>query len=250
VANLQNAPRRIIGVRTSPAGPLLFCEAGKLSPATGEWVMVEINGEVFPAQVALPDHLVETMELEGALPVVSRAANETELAATGIRQAVEAEIVRKFEELSAAHRLPYLLKEVEARSDRLIVRFSAMREPDSPQYVSLLEALAGISKTRIELFLVSEDFSPARPPSGEKFAGWVNGLLKEPDPAVMAKAIVGEPLLDESEVYRPGQRPAERPAQQVPPSEAEEAPAAVYDPATGKTRLGGVDLEPFDRGDH
>ncbi len=248
MANLQKAARRIIGVRTFPAGPLLFCEAGELSPAAGAWVMIARDGESFPAQVTLPGNLLETYELETALPVVLRAASEAELAAAGIRRAVEAEIARKFEELSAAHRLPYLLKEVEARPDRLIVRFSAAQEPGSPGYVSLLEGLAGISKTRVELFLVSENFLPSRPPGGGELAGWVNGLLKEPDPAVMAKATAGEPLLDESEVYRPGQRPVEQP---VPPSEAEK-PVAFYNPATGKSwpDMVEVELEPFDRGDH
>lgn len=246
MANLEKAARRIIGVRISPAGPILFCEAAELSPAAGEWVLVEQEGKVFPAEVVLPDRLVETHSLEGALPVVLGAANEADLVAAGIRRAVEAAVARRFEEFSAAHRLPYLLKEVEARPDRLIVRFSAAPEPGGPEYVSLLKGLAGVSKTRLELFLVSEDIFPTRPPEGEKFAGWVNNMLKSPDPAVMAKATVGEPLLDESEVYRPGVRPA----QKVPQLEAEEKPMAVYDPATTTFRVNGVELEPLDRGDN
>jgi hypothetical protein len=206
-------------------------------------VLVEQIGKIFPAQVALPAALVEWSQLDGPLPEALRQAGEAELVAAGIPWAVEAAANQQFAELSAANAWSYHLKEVAARPDRLIVKFSAALEPGAADYVTILKTLAVIATTRIELFLVSENALPARPPAGAKIAGWVNGLLKPPDPAVMAGATVGEPLLAESEIYRPGQRLNARAGQQVPQSEAEK-PAAVYDPALGKTWLNGVELAP------
>ena len=227
MTNLENLSRRIIGVRAVSAGPLLFCEAGNFSPAVGEWVTVEAESGKVPAQVVLPDSLVETSQLESNLPNIVGMAAETGLVESKIPSAVEAAASRKFRELSVAHNWPYTLKEVDARPDRLIVRFTATPEPEAPDYVPLLEGLAEISKTRVELFLVSEDATPYRPPADESFAGWVNGLLKELAPVVLENAAVGAPLLDESEVYRPGQRSKERRG-----DEKVEAvkPVASYDP--------------------
>lgn len=230
MTNLENSSRRIIGVRVVSAGPLLFCETGNLSPTVGEWVLVEAESGKFPAQVVLPHHLIETHLLAGDLPVVVGMAGTIGFAEMS-PWAVETEVARRFAELSVAHNWPYTLKEVEARPDRLIVRFAATPEPQAPDYVPLLEGLAEISKTRVELFLVSEETPPYRPPADESFTGWVNGRLKELDPAVLAKAAIGEPLLDESEVYRPGGATAGR--TQRPAGEKVEAvkPVASYNPA-------------------
>jgi hypothetical protein len=239
MANLENSSRRIIGVRAVSAGPLRFCEARNFSPAVGEWVLVEGESGKFPAQVVLPNNLIEAHRLPDGLPEVVGLAGQAELVAAGVSWAVEAEVVRRFVELSAAPQWPYLLKEVEARPDRLIVRLVAALELKAPDYVPLLEELAKISKTRVELFLVNKDAVPLKPPQAqdEKFAGWVNGLLKALDPVALAKATVGEPLLDESEVYRPSGatvgRAAGRTGGQRPGSEKVEAenPVASYDPA-------------------
>lgn len=232
MAHLEKAARRIIGVRISPATPLLFCEAPTLSPGPGAWVLVESAGKVFPAEVALPARLIETHRLEGDLPQVLRAATGAELVEARVGWAVEAAARQRFEGLSAAQGWAYSLKEVEANRDRLTLKFSAAQEPDGPALVSLLKGLAGVSHTRVELFWVSEAVSPV----GPNLAEWVNSLLKPPDLAVIAGAKVGEPLLDESKVYRPGQRVAPGPL-----SEAEQ-PVAVYDPATGRFWLNGVEL--------
>lgn len=227
MTNLENSSRRIVGVRIFPSGSLLFCAAGVFSQVVGEWVLVEQDSEVFPAQVVLLESLVETAGIAGRLPELVGLAGQNELAVAGVPWAVEAEVTRRFTELSAAHKWQYLLKEVEARPDRLIVRFAATPEPEAPDYVPLLKELAKIAKTRIELYLVSEDTVLLRPPVGTEFAGWVNGHLKELDPAVLAEATVGEPLLDESEVYRPGQRSKEQPGTEKPVAEK---PVASYDP--------------------
>ena len=232
MANPENSSRRIVGVRTVSAGPVLFCEAGDLTLAAGDWVLVESESGTFPARVVLPDSLIEAVQLPDNLAKVVGMAGATHLVEGGISWAVEAEVSRKFAELSAAQGWPYLLKEVEARAGRLIVRIAADPEPDEQNFVPLLKELAGIAKTRVELFLVSEATAPARPSTDAEFGGWVNGLLKELDPAVLAKAAVGEPLLDESEIYRPGQRlkTNEKPAQQDLYSETGR-PVATYDPA-------------------
>lgn len=225
MANLENAPGRIVGVRTASAGPLLFCEAGDLSPVVGDWLLIEKNGAVFPARVVLPDSLIETHLLADGLPKVLGLAGQAELVSAGVPWAVETEVARRFARLSAMQGWPYLLKEVEARADRLIVRFAATAELNEPDFVPLLKELAEIYPGRVELFRLSETAPPFRPLQDDEFAGWVNGLLRELDPARLENALVGETLLDESEIYRPGARPA----QQNLSSQAA-YPVASYDP--------------------
>ncbi len=242
MSNLETTGKRIIGVRTRPAGVILFCEAGALSPDLGDWVMVECEALTFPAQVVLPGSLVESTQLSESLPVLLRMAGKADLAAAGYAFALEAQAARRFKDLAAAHNLPFLLKEVGFNPDRLLIRFSAGQEPTAPDYVLLLEGLAETFQARVELFLVSEDAATLKPPVGENFGGWVNGLLVELDPAIMSGATVGAPLLDRAAVYRPGQR--------LISSSAPALPSAAYDPATATFSVGGTTLDLPNRGDN
>jgi hypothetical protein len=235
--NLDQA-RRIIGVRVQTAGEILFCEAGLLSPLVGDWVMVGRDSAVFPAQVALPGSLLEAHQLNEPLPALLRMAGEGDLAAAGNPPVLQAQAAARFIHLVAVHNLPYRLKEVKYGHDAgpglLAIRFSASQEPTRPDYVLLLRGLAETFAARLELFLVAEDAAVLNPPAGEDYAGWVNRLSPPLAPAVMARAQVGQPLLDETAIYRPGQRSTPAP----PPPE----PAAVYDPATATFSVGGTAL--------
>ncbi len=242
MSNLEKTGKRIIGVRTRTAGEILFCEARALSPDLGDWVMVERDSVTFPAKVVLPDSLVESTQLSGPLPVLLGMAGEADLAEAGFAFALEAQAGRRFNELAAAHNLPLQLKEAGFNPDRLLIRFSAGQEPTAPDYVLLLEGLSKTFQTRIELFLVSEAAAALKPPAGENFGGWVNGLLVELDPAIMAGATVGAPLLDRAAVYRPGQR--------LISSAAPALPSATYDPATATFSVGGTTLDLPIRGDN
>jgi hypothetical protein len=227
--------RRIIGVRVQAAGEILFCEAGTLSPQMGDWVIVARGSAVFPAQVALPGSLLEAHRLSEPLPVLLRMAGEADLAAAGNSVVLQAQAAARFIHLVAAHNLPYRLKEVKYSPGLLAVRFSASQEPTGPDYVLLLRGLAEIFAVRLELFLVADDAAVLSPPASEDYAGWVNRLSPALDPLVMARAVVGEPLLDEAAIYRPGQR-------SIPAPSAPE-PAAVYDPATATFSAGGAELD-------
>jgi hypothetical protein len=226
--------RRIIGVRVQAAGEIIFCEAGTLSPVVGDWVMVARDSAVFPAQVALPDSLLEAHQLNEPLPALVGMAGEADLAAAGNTPVLQAQATARFIHLVAVHNLPYRLKEVKFSPGLLAIRFSASQEPTGPDYVLLLRGLAEIFAARLELFLVAEDAAVLNPPASEDYAGWVNRLSPALDPAVMARAQVGELLLDEAAIYRPGQRSTLA----SPPPE----PAAVYDPATTTFSVGGAEL--------
>lgn len=243
MCDLQLPAKRIIGVRVQDAGDILFCEASPLTPVPGEWVIVQGEGVTFAGRVVLPDSLVEASRFSRSLPVVLRAAGEADLVAAGFAPVLEARAARQFNELIAAHNLPYQLKEVRFSPDTgaglLALRFSAPQEPTSPEYVLLLKGLAESFATRLELFLVSGEAKVLNPPSGEKFIGWVNNLLAELDPPVMAQAVVGERLLDEAAVYRPGQRATAT----ARPAELATA-AAWYDPATTTFSVGGAATAP------
>lgn len=234
MANLQGTNRRIIGVRANSAAPLIFCEAGEISPGIGDWVIIERESEIFPAQVALPDRLLEADQLGDDLPWLVRLASEADLAAAGKSSALTDQVARQFAAVSAAHNMPYQLKEARVWPDHLVVRFSAGQELTAGDYVLILKGLAEVYPARIELFRVSEA-APA--PTGDNLVNWVNGLLVELDPTILERAAVGQPLLDETAVYRPGQRPSAPPP--APPE-----PAAVYDPSTKILSVGGQQLNP------
>lgn len=142
---------RVVGVRFRRATRVDFCDAGKLEPSAGDWVIVETAKGLDLAQVVITSRqLVATDRLREPARRIIRLATEHDLQQQSFFRSREPDALDSCRDKIERHELPMklLLSEYSFDGSRLTFYFSAEGRVD---FRNLVRDLASTFRTRIEL---------------------------------------------------------------------------------------------------